>query len=247
MSIYTEFASVYDRMQYDVDYDFWIDGIVNIVKEHNRNAKSMLELACGTGTLSIGISKKGFLMEGIDISEDMLTIAQAKAYESGAKVRYYHQDMITFNTRKKYDAIFCMCDGMNYVTCDDDMRKVFANISSHLNPEGILIFDLSSKYKLSEVIGNHTFAETFEDEAYIWENEFDDAHHLLRFTFTLFKNDGEGYVRHEENHVQRAYEIEEIKELAKEHFELQSILDGDTFGTLEFDANRICFVMTPRK
>lgn len=247
MSIYTEFASVYDMMQYDVDYAFWIDGIIDMVRKHNRNAKSMLELACGTGTLSIGISKRGFMTEGIDISEEMLTVAQAKAYESGAKVRFYHQDMIEFNTKKKYDVIFCMCDGMNYVTDDHDMRQVFLNISTHLNPDGILIFDLSTKYKLSEVIGSHTFAETFENEAFIWENEYDETQKLLRFTFTLFKNDGEGYVRHEENHIQRAYEIEEIKALAKEYFDLHSMLDGDTFGSLEQHSNRICFVMTPKK
>lgn len=247
MSIYSEFASVYDMMQYDVDYDFWIEGIIKIAKANNSNAKTMLELACGTGTLAIGLAKKGFLTEGIDISEDMLTIAQTKAYECGAKIRFYNQDMIHFNTKKRYDVIFCMCDGMNYVIDDDEMKKVFSNISSHLNPEGVLIFDLSSKYKLSEVIGNHTFAETFEHEAYIWENEYEAEQNLLRFSLTLFKDDGGGYIRHEENHVQRAYEIDEILALASANFDTTRIMDGDTFDAPHEKSNRLCFVMTPKK
>ncbi len=247
MSIYSEFASVYDMMQYDVDYAFWIEGIIEIAKSHNAGAKSMLELACGTGTLAIGLAKKGFLTEGIDISEDMLTIAQTKAYENGAKVRFYNQDMIHFNTKKKYDVIFCMCDGMNYVIDDADMKKVFSNIMDHLSPGGILIFDLSSKYKLSEIIGNHTFAETFENEAYIWENEYETEQSLLRFSLTLFKDDGDGYVRHEENHVQRAYDIDEIKALASTKFDTIRILDGDTFDVPHDKSNRLCFVMTPKK
>lgn len=247
MSIYSEFASVYDMMQYDVDYAFWIEGIIEIAKSHNAGAKSMLELACGTGTLAIGLAKKGFLTEGIDISEDMLTIAQTKAYENGAKVRFYNQDMIHFNTKKKYDVIFCMCDGMNYVIDDADMKKVFSNIMDHLSPEGILIFDLSSKYKLSEIIGNHTFAETFENEAYIWENEYESEQCLLRFSLTLFKDDGDGYVRHEENHVQRAYDVDEIITLASTKFDTIRVLDGDTFDAPHEKSNRLCFVMTPKK
>ncbi|HAS74891.1 MAG TPA: class I SAM-dependent methyltransferase [Clostridiales bacterium UBA8960] len=246
MSIYSEFASVYDMMQYDVDYERWVNGIIKIAKEHNNQAKTMLELACGTGTLAIGISKKGFITEALDISEDMLSVAQSKAYDAHAKVRFYHQDMITFNTKKTYDVIFCMCDGMNYIISDEDMKCVFENIKRHLTPEGILIFDISSKYKLSEVIGNHTFAETFEHEAYIWENEYDHTRNLLKFTLTLFKEDEDGYQRFEESHTQRAYDIETLKTLSEPSFNLVSVLDGDSFENIQAHSNRICLIMTPK-
>lgn len=246
MSIYSEFASVYDKMQYDVDYDYWIKGIIEIAKQHNLKSKTMLELACGTGTLAIGIAKKGYILEALDLSEDMLSVAQSKAYDEGAKVRFYHQDMLTFNTKKTYDVIFCMCDGMNYIINEEDMFKVFENIKKHLTPNGILIFDVSSKYKLSEVIGNHTFAETFDNEAYIWENAFDSETNLLNFSLTLFKEDEFGYQRFEESHTQRAYEIEELKKISEPLFNLVSIIDGDTFEHLQEHSNRICFIMTPK-
>lgn len=246
MSIYSEFASVYDVMQYDVDYERWIEEIKNRVTNHNTSARTMLELACGTGTIGIGLSKKGFNVEALDISEDMLTVAQAKAYENNVKMKFYHQDMVSFNTKKRYDAVFCMCDGMNYVLKSSDLSKVFENIYKHLNENGILIFDISSYYKLKHVVGNHTFAETFDHEAYIWENQFDDATKMLEFSLTLFKEEENGYERYEELHTQHAYEIPEILAITNTYFDIIDILDGDTFETNQETSNRICFIMKKR-
>lgn len=243
MSIYSEFASVYDIMQYDVDYKRWIEEINNIVTKYVPNARTMLELACGTGTIGIGLSKKGFQLEALDISEDMLTVAQAKAYDNGVKMKFYHQDMVHFNTKKQYDAVFCMCDGLNYVVEEDDLKCVFENIHNHLDENGVLIFDLSSYYKLKNVIGNHTFAETFDHEAYIWENEFDSDTNCLDFTLTLFKEEEDGYQRYEEFHTQRAYERDEILSITEGQFETIDIVDGDTFEAVKETSNRICFIM----
>ena len=243
MTIYGEFASVYDIMQYDVDYENWIEQIKAISGKYFTGARSMLELACGTGTIGIGLSKKGFLVEALDISEDMLTVAQSKAFDAGIKMRFYHQDMVSFNTKKKYDVVFCMCDGLNYVLDESSVESVFKNVEQHLNPGGLFICDLSSKFKLKEVIGNRTFAETFDQAAYIWENEFDDMTNQLAFTLTLFKEDDDGYQRFEEYHTQKAHEMEAISEIANSYFTILEILDGDTFDALEATSQRICFIM----
>ena len=243
MNIYGEFASVYDIMQYDVDYENWIEQIKVIAGKYCTGARSMLELACGTGTIGIGLSKKGFLVEALDLSEDMLTVAQAKAYEAGMKMKFYHQDMVAFNTRKTYDVIFCMCDGLNYILEEQSMAQVFKNVEKHLNPQGVFICDLSSKYKLKEIIGNQTFAETFEQAAYIWENDYNEQMHHLEFSLTLFKEEDESYQRYEEFHVQRAYEIAEILAVADHNFTVLEILDGDTFEANQEKSQRICFIM----
>lgn len=243
MTIYGEFASVYDIMQYDVDYENWIEQIQAISGKYFTGARSMLELACGTGTLGIGLSKKGFLVEALDISEDMLTVAQSKAFDAGIKMRFYHQDMVSFNTKKKYDVVFCMCDGLNYILDEASVASVFKNVEGHLNPGGLFICDLSSKFKLKEVIGNRTFAETFDQAAYIWENEFDDLTNQLAFTLTLFKEDDDGYQRFEEYHTQKAYEMEAIAAIAEPCFTILDTLDGDTFDALEASSQRICFIM----
>lgn len=246
MEMYGAFAAVYDRMQYDVDYNRWIQKIHELVKSYNPGAKRMLELACGTGTIGIGLSKQGYIVEGLDLSEDMLAVAQSKAYDSGVKMRFYHQDMSQFQTKKKYDVIFCMCDGLNYIVDDDQMADVFEAIYNHLTPEGLLIFDISSHYKLSKVIGNKTFAETFETEAYIWENEFDQTQDLLSFTLTLFVEEDDGYQRYEEYHQQRAYKVEEMVAFSSRRFEMIQIADGDTFEELNQKSNRIGFVLKPK-
>lgn len=243
MTIYGEFASVYDIMQYDVDYENWIEQISSIAGKYFTGARSMLELACGTGTIGIGLSKKGFLVEALDISEDMLTVAQSKAFDAGVKIRFYHQDMVSFHTKKKYDVVFCMCDGLNYILDEPSVESVFKNVEKHLNPGGLFICDLSSKFKLKEVIGNRTFAETFDQAAYIWENEFDDLTNQLAFTLTLFKEDDDGYQRFEEFHTQKAYEMDAILSIANPYFTILETLDGDTFDVLEATSQRICFIM----
>ncbi len=243
MAIYGEFASVYDIMQYDVDYENWIDQIKIIAGKYGSDAKSMLELACGTGTIGIGLSKKGYLVEALDLSEDMLTVAQAKAYEAGVKMKFYHQDMVVFNTKKTYDVVFCMCDGLNYITDEESVKRVFINVEKHLKAGGLFICDMSSKYKLKEVIGNQTFAETFEQAAYIWENEFDVLTSKLEFSLTLFKEEDNGYQRYEEFHTQKAYDSEAILNIAKPLFTVLETLDGDTFETMQETSQRICFIM----
>lgn len=246
MEMYGAFAAVYDRMQYDVDYNLWIQKIHEIVKSYNPGAKRMLELACGTGTIGIGLSKIGYIVEGLDLSEDMLAVAQSKAYDAGVKMRFYHQDMSQFQTKKKYDVIYCMCDGLNYVIDDEQMTNVFESIYNHLTPEGLVIVDISSHYKLSEVIGNKTFAETFETEAYIWENEFDESQNQLSFTLTLFVEEVDVYQRYEEYHQQRAYKVEEIVSLYSQWFETIQIADGDTFESLNEKSNRVGFLLKPK-
>lgn len=243
MEIYKEFATVYDLMQYDIDYPLWIDQLDSILKKYKSNAKSILELACGTGTISIGLSKKGYLCEALDLSEDMLTIAQSKAYEQGAKIRFYNQNMASFETKKKYDMICCMCDGMNYQQDIETLSSVMKQIDKHIGNEGIIVFDLSTKFKLKEIIGNNTFAETFENEAYIWENEYDEDEDLLNFSLTLFKDNGEGYERFEEFHTQKAYEIEDVLAVIEPFFEVLEIVDGDNFLKMNDQSQRICFVL----
>ena len=241
MSAYGAFASVYDMMQYDVDYENWIEALHELAKE--SHVKHVLELACGTGTIGLGLAQKGYIVEGLDISEDMLTLAQSKASEMGTKMRFYHQDMICFNTKKQYDLIFSMCDGINYIVKPSDLNDVFKNVHQHLSENGLFIFDVSSEYKLGQVIGNNTFAETFENEAYIWENEYDEASKCLNFSLTLFKEQGGHYNRFEEFHEQRAYDIETLKKLIKPYFEVKDIVDGDTFESFHAESHRLCFVM----
>lgn len=243
---YSEFASVYDVMQYDVDYDFWHEQILKHIVTSRPETKKILELACGTGTMAISLSKAGFITEGLDFSEDMLTIATNKAGLEKQRIRFYNQNMIDFETRKQYDVILCLCDGMNYLNTEEQFLSTVSQVKKHLLPGGLFIFDLSSIYKLSQVIGNSTFAETFEHSAYIWENEYDEISNQLNFLLTLFVDDGTSYKRLEEYHQQRAYRVEEVLRMIKSNFDVLDMVDGDSFKALEEFSQRICFVLKLR-
>ena len=180
-------------------------------------------------------------------SEDMLVMANQKAQEQMVKLKLYQQDLITFNTKKQYDVIFSMCDGMNYVVEDGDLEKTCLNVYNHLQDEGLYLFDLSTRYKLKEIIGNHTFAETFEEEAYIWENEYHEETDRLSFLLTLFKEEEGHYARYEEYHVQRAYDIAYVKSILEPNFEILEVVDGDTFGIYSEQSHRVCFISKKKK
>ncbi|MBE0449230.1 MAG: class I SAM-dependent methyltransferase [Clostridia bacterium] len=240
---YSEFANVYDVMQYDVDYDFWHDQILKRIATYRPDAKRILELACGTGTMAISLSKAGFITEGIDLSEDMLAIAANKAGLEKQKIKFYNQNMIDFETHKHYDIILCLCDGMNYLNDEEQFQSTLSQVKKHLLPGGLFIFDLSSIYKLSQIIGNSTFAETFEHSAYIWENEYDEISNQLNFLLTLFIDDGSTYKRLEEYHQQRAYRVEEVETMIMDDFDVLELVDGDSFEALEKFSQRICFVL----
>ncbi len=244
---YTGFARVYDKMQYDVDYALWIEAVDDRVKRYVPTGRTVLELACGTGTVAIGLSEKGYVTEGCDVSDDMLAVAFEKAKRLNQRVRFTRQDMRELRLNKRFDAVVCLCDGLNYITEDGDLGTVFQNVAEHLSPAGLFVFDLSTVYKLENIIGDATFAETFEDSAYIWENQYDKARGELAFWLTLFIKSGTLYERFEEHHLQRAYTIDAVKAALPQVFEVLEILDGDTFEALGETAQRMCFVVRKRK
>lgn len=243
MKAYDGFANVYDIMQVDVDYPLWISTFDKCIQTYNKGARHVLEVACGTATIGLGLSQKGYVVDGLDTSEEMLTVAQQKAKEARVKMNFYRQDMSLMTLNKKYDAIVVPCDGVNYLLDALTIKQFFSRVAAHLKPEGIFIFDLSTLYKLSTVIGNHTFSETFEKSAYIWENSFDPSTNTLEFVLTLFIEDHKDrYQRIEEFHEQRSYTKEEIKAWLTPWFELLEICDGDTFEPLAENSERMCFV-----
>ncbi|MDN5352190.1 MAG: hypothetical protein PWQ12_1110 [Clostridiales bacterium] len=237
------FAMAYDHLQYDVDYALWVSQIADRLEKRFGRSASVLELACGTGTLAIGLSAKGFFLEGVDRSEDMLAEAQQKAFEAHKKIRFYQQDMRALETHRQYDAVVSVCDGLNYITEASDMAALVKSVYRHLNPGGLFIFEMSSEYKLEHIIGDSTFAEALEDTAYIWENQYDASSNLLTFDLTIFSEASDGrYVRHEESHKQRAYAPEQLLEFMRGYFDVEEILDSVTFEDFRPNSERLCMV-----
>ena len=209
---YSAFAAGYDRMMGDVDYDGWARYIDGFLRE--AGAKTVLECACGTGSLTVRLGRMGYAMTGLDLSEDMLMVARQKALDAGLRMLpFVCQDMNRIALHRPMDAVVCACDGVNYLV--DGPEAFFRSAFGALKPGGLLLFDVSSAYKLSTVLGDNTFAATGEDWAYIWENRYHPRLSRVDMLLTGFLKQGTGYARFEERHVQRAYSAEELRSSLK--------------------------------
>lgn len=244
MESYSAFAEVYDYLMGDVNYSLWADRIEGKLKELDFKPRFVLDIACGTGNITIELAKKGYSVMGLDISQDMLTVAQNKAQEAGFKLKFLQQDMKKIEYSKRFDLILSICDGINYQTEEGNLDSVFDSVHRHLAEDGYFIFDISSYYKISEILGNNTYAENYEQVSYIWENYF--AENLLEFDLTIFKKEGKLFRRYHEFHTQRAYTVREISEALDPYFELIEVLDGDTYMALNGDSERISFICRKR-
>ena len=215
MESYTDFAYVYDKL-IDQDYEKWADYIEEVFKKHSIKPSLVLDLGCGTGSITNILAKRGYDMIGVDLSSDMLNVARDKAMEENLDVLYLCQDIREFELYGTVDAIICTLDVLNYITEPEDLSHVFALVKNYLNPDGIFIFDINTEYKLKNILGNNTFINDENGIFYTWENEFDGNISNQFLTFFAENEDGL-YERFDENHIQRAYSIGEIKEKLNEN------------------------------
>lgn len=210
MESYTDFAYIYDKL-IDQDYEKWADYIEEIFKKYNAKPKLVLDLGCGTGSITNILAKRGYDMIGVDLSPDMLNVARDKAMEEGLDVLYLCQDIKEFELYGTVDAIICTLDVLNYITEPKDLQQVFALVKNYLNPDGIFIFDINTEHKLKNVLGNNTFINDENGIFYTWENEY--SHNISNQFLTFFAETDDGlYERFDEQHIQRAYTSEEIRE-----------------------------------
>lgn len=240
MQAYGRFAYVYDRLMSGVEYDDWAKYISGLLGD----AKKVIECGCGTGELTMRLAKMGFLMTGLDISEDMLGVASEKLRKRGLTVPLICMDMAGFCVHTPADAILCACDGVNYLTSVNRAAAFFSSSYRALKPGGTLLFDISTRYKLERVIGNNTFASDEGDTAYIWDNSYDGGRSLceMRLTFFSRRDRDQLYERFEETHVQRAHTEQELRgALADTGFGSVRVYDAFTLEPPNPESERLQF------
>lgn len=238
---YTAFASVYDEFMDNVPYDEWCEYIDDLLKSNGIKDGLVLDLGCGTGKLTRRLKAKGYDMIGIDNSEDMLSIAREKSDDS---ILYLMQDMREFELYGTVGAVISICDCVNYITEKDELLEVFKLVNNYLEKDGIFIFDINTEYKYEQVIGDSVIADNRDDESFIWENTYYSDEKINEYEVTLFLKQENGlYEKHVETHYQRAYDLEEIKELIKlSGMELVAVYDAFTKEPVREDSERIYIV-----
>lgn len=216
MEAYTSFAEVYDQFMDNVPYREWADFLQEILQKEGISDGLVLDLGCGTGSMTEELAGRGYDIIGVDNSEDMLEIAMEKRQESGHDILYLLQDMQEFELYGTVRAVVSVCDSVNYVTEKEELEQVFRLVNNYLDPGGIFVFDFNTEYKYREVLGDRTIAENREDSSFIWDNYYYEEEHMNEYELTLFIQEAdqkELYHKYQETHFQRAYTLEEIREL----------------------------------
>ena len=213
-SAYSGLASVYDLFMDDIPYEQWADYIEKVLEEHQIPKGLVLDLGCGTGSLSCLLDEKGYDMIGVDLSEEMLGIAKEKAIEENRDILYLNQDMREFELYGTVGAIVSVCDSLNYILEEEELLQVFRLVNNYLDPGGIFLFDLNTRYKYEELMGDNTIAENRESCSFIWENYYDNEKCINEYNLTIYIEGEAGrYDRWEETHFERFYETEKVIEL----------------------------------
>ena len=230
MASYESFASVYDMFMDNIPYEEWCEYLHKLMKFYGVEDGLVLELGCGTGSMTELLAERGYDMIGIDNAPDMLEIAQEKKMESGADILYLLQDMREFELYGTVRAIVSVCDSMNYITEEDDLLEVFSLVNNYLDPGGVFIFDLNTEYKYKKVLGDSVIAENREESSFIWENWYDEESQINEYDLTLFIREESGlYEKYEETHYQRAYSLDTVCRLLQEAgLKLEAVYDAFT-------------------
>ena len=186
MEAYTSFASVYDIFMDNIPYGEWARHIREKLCEHGVTDGIVLDLGCGTGTMTERLAGYGYDMIGVDNSEEMLELAMEKKTESGYDILYLLQDMRGFELYGTVRAVVSVCDSVNYITEPDELEEVFRLVNNYLDPKGIFLFDFNTVHKYRDVIGDSTIAEDRGVCSFIWDNRYYEKEQINEYDLTLF-------------------------------------------------------------
>lgn len=208
-----------------------------LVSERNL----VLDLGCGTGTLTELLYRRGYDMIGVDNSPRMLEIAMEKRAESGGEILYLLQDMRELELYSTVGTVISVCDSLNYLLEEEELLTVFRLVNNYLFPGGLFLFDFNTVYKYGHIIGDATIAENREDCSFIWENYYHEAQEINEYDLTVFvREEGERFRRFTENHFQRGYRPETMCRLVEQAgMKLLRMLDADTMGEVTAESERI--------
>ena len=243
--MYSNFASIYDRLMQDVPYAGWVRYLGRLFAKHNITPEGILDIGCGTGNVTIPLAEMGYNLTGLDMSPEMLAVAEEKARSKGLAVNWLCQDMRAMDLADlRFGLVISMTDSLNYISSADELQNVFKQVHTLLQDNGWFIFDLNSAYKITEVFGNNVFTLMDDDIAYIWQNSYDETDRTCYMDLTFFVREADGrYRRFSEEHSETGYEITEIRELLKQSgFTVHAVYEEDSLAEPAANAERIYFV-----
>lgn len=268
MEAYTDFAKVYDTFMDDTPYEEWCEYLIMLLKKHqitpaleekveeegkdhflaeklSQERNTILDLGCGTGTLTELMAKKGYDMIGIDNAPEMLQIAMEKREASGLDILYLLQDMRELELYGTVGAAISVCDSVNYLLEEEDIVDTFRLVNDYLYPEGLFIFDFNTVYKYETIIGDTTIAENRDNCSFIWENYYHEEEEINEYDLTIFARmeEEELFQRFQETHYQRGYRLEQMLDMVEQAgLRFVEAIDADTHEPVTEESQRIYIV-----
>ena len=202
----------YDLLMAEVPYRFWMDYLEKVWKKHRQTPKTVLDLACGTGTVSRQLLQRGYVPTGVDLSAGMLEVARERASEAGLSIPFIQQDAAELDlSGSRFDAAICFFDSLNYILEAERVQAAFARVYAHLTPGGSFFFDVNTEYALAEGMFNQSCTRKDEPLHYRWRSRYDLETRLCTVRMSFSYDDGSGERKpFTEVHRQRAYSKDEL-------------------------------------
>ncbi len=257
---YGAIARVYDRLNAEIDYAAWANFVEACFSRYLPNKPELLlDLACGTGSMTLELFRRGYDMIGVDGSADMLSVAYERAAEKNiAGALFLLQDMRTFELYGTVGAVTCCLDSINYLLDEQDIRRTFANVHNYLDPNGLFLFDVNSPYKFEQIYGDNAYIledELIDEDGNVlavycgWQNHYDRETGICTFDLSLFeeREDG-GFDRSDEQQNERCYSREQLHKLLEQTgFELLGCFGDWDFSEPQENCERYYFVARAKK
>ncbi len=232
---YEAFADFYDGLTGNVGYKERAEYILELLGRYNHDPGLTLDLACGTGSLTLELKKRGVDVYGIDGSADMLSVALQKSSEAGYQILFLRQKMQSLDLYGTIDTCVCTLDSINHMTRPEDVQKTFERVSLFMNPDGLFIFDVNTEYKHRQVLSDNVFVYDKDDVYCVWQNTPLEEN-LTEITLDFFIPEGRSYYRLSECFTERAYPEETLRKFLRDAgFEVLDVL-----GDMSFDAPSEC-------
>lgn len=242
MAGYDIFARYYDALTVNVNYAQRAEYIEKLLKKLGHAPGLTLDLACGTGSLTLELYKRGFDVYGIDGSSAMLSEAKDKAYDMEADVLFLYQKMQQLDLYGTVDTAFCTLDSLNHLPGKKDLLTALQKVSFFMDPGGWFFFDMNTPYKHKEILGDNTFVYDLDEVFCVWQNSYTEQDHKVSVHLDFFEPDEGAYYRSEEAFAERAYDTETVLELLHQAgFSEVHVFDELTFDPPRSDSQRLVY------
>ncbi|MFW3652754.1 class I SAM-dependent DNA methyltransferase [Vagococcus fluvialis] len=214
MATYETFAKIYDEV---MDENLYLDWLDFTCRHLHKKQQNLLELACGTGILSVELANLGFNVTGLDLSEEMIELAQKRTSSDDQGLSFVAGNMLSLTDKNKYDAVTCYSDSLCYMKNESEVAQVFAGVYESLKEKGTFLFDVHSTYKIEEGFAEYSYHYQTDDFAFLWESYPGDEEYSIEHFLTFFVSDKQGkFERFDELHEERTYDLTTYKNLLKQ-------------------------------